>query len=119
MSFRLTFFVSFQAVSGTVNLIFISNKDDIPVIDNLLPENEQFLPNDTNMNVSQEYLTWLLRGLLPAKQSLVILKTPRYPRSQQFRYEPGPGCESFHLHTIHLLRQVGDVLIESRVISRV
>ena len=53
MSFRLTFFVSFQAVSGTVNLIFISNKDDIPVIDNLLPENEQFLPNDTDMNVSQ------------------------------------------------------------------
>ena len=34
MSFRLTFFVSqdvsFQAVSGTVNLIFISNKDDTP-----------------------------------------------------------------------------------------
>ena len=26
---------------------------------------------------------------------------------QQFRYEPGPGFESFHLHTIHLLRQVG------------
>ena len=24
-----------------------------PVIDNLLPENEQFLPNDTDMNVSQ------------------------------------------------------------------
>ena len=28
MSFRLTFFVSFQAVSGTVNLMFKSNKDD-------------------------------------------------------------------------------------------
>ena len=38
---------------------------------------------------------------------------------QQFRYEPGPGFESFHLHTIHLLRQVGDVLIERRVISLV
>ena len=24
-----------------------------PVIDNLLPENEQFVPNDTDMNVSQ------------------------------------------------------------------
>ena len=28
-----------------------------PVIDNLLPENEQFVPNDTDMNVSQYYLT--------------------------------------------------------------
>ena len=52
-----------------------------PVIYNLLPENEQFVPNDTDMNV-------------------------------------GPGSESFHLHTIHLLRQIGDLLIERRVISR-
>ena len=28
-----------------------------PVIDNLLPENEQFVPNDTDMNVSQYCLT--------------------------------------------------------------
>ena len=27
------------------------------MIDNLLPENEQFVPNDTDMNVSQYYLT--------------------------------------------------------------
>ena len=30
MSFRLTFFVSFQAVSGTVNLLFMSKKDNTP-----------------------------------------------------------------------------------------
>ena len=64
-------------------------------------------------------MTWLLRGLLPAKQSLFISKTPRYPRNQQFRYEQGSGSESFHLHSIHLPRQVGDLLIGRRVISRV
>lgn len=31
-----------------------------PVIDHLLPENEQFVPNDTHMNVSQYRLSLLL-----------------------------------------------------------
>ena len=60
-------------------------------------------------------LTWFV----VCEAESCYIETPRYTRSQQFRYEPGPGFESFHLHSIHLLRQVGDVLIDRRVISRV
>ena len=48
-------------------------------------------------------LTWFV----VCEEEPCYIETPRYTRSQQFRYEPGPGFESFHLHTIHLLRQVG------------
>ena len=90
-----------------------------PVIDNLLPENEQFVPNDTDMNVSHYCLTGsYLFCQLSVKQSLFISKTPRYPEPT-IPVIPVPGCESFSSSCIHLPRQVGDLLSERRVISRV
>ena len=89
------------------------------MIDNLLPENEQFVPNDTDMNVSQYCLTGsYVFCQLSVKQSLFISETPRYPEPT-IPVIPGPGSESFSSSCIHLPRQVGDLLSERQIISRV
>ena len=103
MFFRLTFFVCRcrPFVRDCESHIYIKQGRH-PVIDNLLPENEQFVPNDTDMNVSQYYLSVSYVVCFCEEESFYI-ENSSMSGTNHSGTNQGQGVNLFHLHSIHLL----------------